>query len=72
MNKLYLWGIIITALMLLFTYMSVAGSEGGLNGDIVNMLAIAGAVALVLITVFVVIKYVRQMQTDTEIGRAHV
>jgi len=68
MNKLYLWGIIITALMLLFTYMSVAGSEGGLNGDIVNMLAIAGAVALVIITVFVVIKYVRQMQTDTADG----
>ncbi len=69
MNKLYLWGIIITALMLLFTYMSVAGSEGGLNGDIVNMLAIAGAVALVIITVFVVIKYVRQMQTDTAEGQ---
>ena len=69
MNKLYLWGIIITVLMLLFTYMSVAGSEGGLNDDIVNMLAIAGAVALVLITVFVVIKYVRQMQTDTADGQ---
>lgn len=68
MNKLYLWGIIITVAMLLFTYMSVAGSEGGLNGDIVNILAIAGAVALVLITVFVVIKYVRQMQTDTAEG----
>jgi len=68
MNKLYLWGIIFTAAMLLFTYMSVAGSEGGLNDDIVNMLAIAGAVALVLITVFVVIKYVRQMQVDTATG----
>lgn len=54
--------------MLLLTYMSVAGSEGGLNGDIVNMLAVAGAVALVIITVFVVIKYVRQMQTDTASG----
>ena len=69
MNKLYLWGIIVTAAMLLFTYMSVAGSEGGLNDDIVNMLAIAGAVALVIITVFVVIKYVRQMQTDTADGQ---
>ena len=68
MNKLYLWGIIIAASMLLFTYMSVAGSEGGLNGDIVNKLAIAGAVALVIITVFVVIKYVRQMQVDTASG----
>ena len=69
MNKLYLGGIVFTAFMLLFTYMSVAGSEGGLNGDIVNVLAIAGAVALVLITVFVVIKYVRQMQTDTADGK---
>jgi len=68
MNKLYLWGIIITIAMLGFTYVSVGMSKGGLNGDIVNMLAIAGAVALVIITVFVVIKYVRQMQTDTADG----
>ena len=68
MNKLYLGGIIFTAAMLLFTYMSIAGSEGGLNNDIVNILGVAGAVALVLITVFVVIKYVRQMQTDTATG----
>ena len=68
MNKLYLWGIIIVAAMLGFTYLSVGMSKGGLNGDIVNMLAVAGAVALVIITVFVVIKYVRQMQTDTAEG----
>jgi cytochrome c oxidase cbb3-type subunit 3 len=69
MNKLYLGGIIFTALMLVLTYLSVGGSEGGLNGDIVNILGVAGAVALVLITVFVVIKYVRQMQTDTAEGQ---
>jgi cytochrome c oxidase cbb3-type subunit 3 len=68
MNKLYLWGIIFSIAMLGFTYVSVGMSEGGLNDDIVNMLAIAGAVALVLISVFVVIKYVRQMQTDTADG----
>jgi len=68
MNKLYLWGIIITAAMLGATYVTVGYQKGGLNGDIVNMLAIAGAVALVIITVFVVIKYVRQMQTDTATG----
>ncbi|MEA3369710.1 MAG: c-type cytochrome [Campylobacterota bacterium] len=68
MNKLYLWGIIITAIMLGATYYTVVLTKGGLNGDIVNMLAIAGAVALVIITVFVVIKYVRQMQTDTADG----
>jgi cytochrome c oxidase cbb3-type subunit 3 len=68
MNKLTLGGIIFTALMLLLTYLSVGSSEGGLNGDIVNMIAVAGAVALVIITVFVVIKYVRQMQNDTAQG----
>jgi len=68
MNKLYLWGIIVTIAMLGATYLSVGMSKGGLNGDIVNMLAVAGAVALVIITVFVVIKYVRQMQTDTAEG----
>lgn len=69
MNKLTLWGIIFTAAMLLFTYMSVAGSEGGLNDDIVNQLGVAGAVALVLITVYVVIGYVRQMQDTTASGK---
>jgi len=68
MNKLYLWGIIVTVAMLGATYLSVGLSKGGLNGDIINMLAIGGAVALVIITVFVVIKYVRQMQTDTADG----
>ena len=69
MNKLYLWGIIFTAAMLLFTYVSVAGSEGGLNDDIVNILGVTGAVVLVLITVFVVIGYVRQMQEATADGK---
>lgn len=69
MNKLTLAGIITTVIMLGATYLSVFGSKGGLNGDIVNMLAVAGAVALVIITVFVVIKYVRQMQTDTASGK---
>ena len=68
MNKIYLWGIIVTVAMLAFTYVSVIGSKGGFNGDIVNMLAVGGAVALVIITVFVVIKYVRQMQVDTADG----
>lgn len=68
MNKLYLWGIIITVFMVLLTYLSVGGSEGGLNGDIVNILAVTGAIALVVITVFVVTKYVRQMQVDSASG----
>jgi cytochrome c oxidase cbb3-type subunit 3 len=68
MKNLYLWGVIVTIAMLGATYVTVGYQKGGLNGDIVNMLAIAGAVALIIITVFVVIKYVRQMQTDTAEG----
>ena len=69
MNKLYLWGIIIAIAMLGATYMTITYlGKSGLNGDIVNMLAIAGAVALVIITIFVVIKYVRQMQVDQASG----
>ena len=68
MNKLYLWGVIIIAAMLGATYLSVATSKGGLNNDIVNMLAVAGAAAIISITVFVVIKYVRQMQVDSATG----
>ncbi len=69
MNKLTLGGIIFAVLMLALTYLSVGGSKGGLNDDIVNMLAVAGAIALVVISVFVVIKYVRQMQNDTATGK---
>jgi cytochrome c oxidase cbb3-type subunit 3 len=55
--------------MLGLTLLSVGGSKGGLNDDIINQLAVAGAVALVIISVSVVIKYVRQMQTDTAEGK---
>ena len=68
MNKLYLWGIIIAAAMLGATYATLGYLKNGLNGDIINILAIAGAAALVIITIFVVIKYVRQMQVDQASG----
>ena len=63
MNKLYLWGIIITVLMLAATYYTLVLTAGEskslsevLSSDAINTLAILGAVALVIITVFVVIK----------------
>ena len=68
MNKIYLWGVIIVVAMLGFTYVSIGMSKGGLNGDIINILTVLAAAALVVITVFVVIKYVRQMQVDTATG----
>lgn len=67
MNKLYVVGALFVAAMLGFTYVAM-DIKGGMNGDIVNMLAIAGAVVLVIVSVFVVTKYVRQMQSDTASG----
>ncbi len=69
MNKLILAGIVTTVAMLGFTWMAIGGSKGGMGADIVNQLAVAGAVVLVIVTVFVVIKYVRQMQNDTASGQ---
>ena len=66
MNKLYLGAIVVTALMLFATYISFDFKHG--SSDIVNQLAILGAVILVIATIFVVVKYVRQMQTDTATG----
>ena len=73
MNKTLLTAIIVTIAMLGFTYAAVE-MAGGLDkflkdGDWVNMLAIAGAAALVIVTVFVVTKFVRQMQNDTADGK---
>jgi len=66
MNKLYLGAIVVTALMLLATYVSFDFKHG--SSDIVNQIAILGAVVLVIATIFVVVKYVRQMQTDSATG----
>lgn len=70
MNKTVLAAIIFVIAMLGFTYVAVgmAGGMGG-EGDWVNKLAVLGAVALVIITVFVVTKYVRQMQYDKAGGK---
>ena len=66
MNKLYLGAIVVTALMLLATYVSFDFKHG--SSDIVNQIAILGAVVLVIATIFVVVKYIRQMQTDSATG----
>jgi cytochrome c oxidase cbb3-type subunit III len=67
MNKLYIAAIVIILAMLGFTYMAM-DIKGGLNGDIVNELAIVGAIVIFSATVIVAVKYVRQMQTDTATG----
>ena len=68
MNKLYLWGGIFSVFLLGATYAAVSMTKGGLNGDIVNTLAVLGAIAIALITIWVVVKYVRQMQVDKATG----
>jgi cytochrome c oxidase cbb3-type subunit 3 len=70
MNKTVLAAIAVIVAMLGITYLAV-GTAGGIGGDggLVNKLAVLGAVALVIITVFVVTKYVRQMQNDTASGK---
>lgn len=70
MNKTVLAAIIVVIAMLGFTYFAV-GSAGGMGGehDWVNKLAVLGAVVLVIVTAFVVTKYVRQMQYDRASGK---
>jgi cytochrome c oxidase cbb3-type subunit 3 len=70
MNKTVLAAIAVIVAMLGVTYLAV-GTAGGISGDggLINKLAVLGAVALVIITTFVVTKYVRQMQNDTATGK---
>ena len=70
MNKTVLAAIIVVIAMLGATYLAVGGAGGmGGEGDWVNKLAVLGAVVLVIVTVFVVTKYVRQMQNDRASGK---
>ncbi len=68
MNRLYLGSIITVVVMLAATYLAVFQTKGGLNGDIVNILAVLGAIVIFSATTFVVTKYVRQMQSDRATG----
>ncbi|MDP3265925.1 MAG: cbb3-type cytochrome c oxidase N-terminal domain-containing protein [Sulfuricurvum sp.] len=70
MNKTVLAAIAVIVAMLGATYLAV-GTAGGIGGDggLVNKLAVLGAVVLVIVTTFVVTKYVRQMQNDTASGK---
>lgn len=68
MNKVTLIGIISMVILAGATYLAVGTTKGGMGGDVVNQLAVVGALALAAITIFVVVKYVRQMQTDKATG----
>jgi len=65
MKKLWIVGIALIIVLIAGTYI-VAGHMIG--DDIVNLLALAGAGAIVVISVFVVLSYVKKMQSDTASG----
>ena len=65
MKKLWIIGIALIILLVAGTYAVVGDMMGG---DIVNILALAGASAIVVISVFVVMKYIKQMKDDTASG----
>ena len=65
MKKLWIIGIALIILLIAGTYAVVGDMMGG---DIVNILALAGAGSIVIISVFVVMKYVQQMKDDTASG----
>ncbi|HEX5623561.1 MAG TPA: c-type cytochrome [Sulfuricurvum sp.] len=66
MNKLMVFGVVFVLALLGLTWL-VAGKEMG--DDIVNKLAMLGAVATAVIAIFVALKYIRQMQTDVASGK---
>ncbi|MFA6760554.1 MAG: c-type cytochrome [Sulfuricurvum sp.] len=68
MNKLYLTGIVTSIVMLAATYKAITLTKGGLNDDMVNMIAIAGAIVIFIATAFVTTKYFKQMQDDKASG----
>lgn len=67
MNKLVLAGIATVVVLAALTFLSI-DYKNGMGDDMVNMLSVVGALALAIITIATVVKYVRQMQTDTASG----
>ncbi len=66
MNKLMVFGVVFVAALLGLTWVIAGGNMGD---DIVNKLAMLGAVATATIAIFVALKYIRQMQTDKASGK---
>lgn len=66
MNKLMVFGVVFVLALLGLTWVVAGGQMGD---DIVNKLAMLGAVATATIAIFVALKYIRQMQTDKASGK---
>ncbi len=65
MKGLWIFGIVLAIVLMAGTYAVVGDMMGD---DIVNLLAMAGAAAIVIISVVVVMSYVRKMKNDTASG----
>jgi len=65
MKGLWIFGVILTLVLMLGTYLVVGDMMGD---DIVNLLAMAGAGAIVVVSIFVVMKYIKQMKDDSASG----
>ena len=65
MKSLWIFGVVLIIVLMAGTYAVVGDMMGD---DIVNLLAMAGAGAIVVISVIVVMKYVKQMKDDTATG----
>ena len=65
MKGLWIFGIVLTIVLMAGTYAVVGDMMGD---DIVNMLAMVGAAAIVIISVVVVMTYVKKMKNETASG----
>jgi len=65
MKGLWIFGILLTIVLMAGTYAVVGDMMGD---DIVNLLAMAGAGAIVIISVVVIMSYVKQMKDSTATG----
>jgi cytochrome c oxidase cbb3-type subunit III len=66
MKSMVIGGIILIIALLAGTYFAAGDAFNG--DDYINSLAMLGAVAIITISVFVVLKYVNQMKNDTASG----
>ena len=65
MKNLWIFGIVLSIVLIAGTYAVVGDMMGD---DIVNMLAMAGAAAIIIISVVVIMAYVKGMKDDTASG----
>lgn len=65
MKNLWIFGVVLFLVLMAGTYAVVGDMMGD---DIVNMLAMAGAAAIVLVSIVVVMQYIKKMKDDTASG----